>query len=129
MAPYTEALGVVALALAQAGHSALALEAAKGIDDTEQRAEILRAIASSLAQAGQFWEAFFVLRPIDLYNYLEAIAQWLPLLEKLETGLSAVVVSEVVRIIGWVWPQWHKIYDLMTHWNKQLQENLGGVPR
>ena len=90
------------------------MEVARAIEDTSWRDEALRAVALSLAQAGQFGKMFLVLQPLNIYNYLISMAQGLPELEKLEPVLSLKVVREVVRIIGWVWPQWHKIYAILA---------------
>jgi hypothetical protein len=109
-----EALQAVAAALAQGGQGDLALEAVRAIEDAGLRAEALQAVAAALAQGGQFWKAFFIIRPLDLHSFLGAIAQWLPSLKKLEATISLRVVSEVVRITGWVWPQWHTIYDILA---------------
>ena len=62
------ALGAVASALAQAGTTAPALEAARAIEDTGWRAVALGAVASALAQAGKVEGAFLVLTPLGSFS-------------------------------------------------------------
>jgi hypothetical protein len=116
-----DALRAVAASLAQAGRTdeasgtlTEALDVAKSIEDADRRVDALRAVAASLAQTRSFWETFFVSRRRDLYGYLGSLAEWLPSLEELEPGLSMAVIREVVRIIGWVRPQWRKIYEILA---------------
>ena len=109
-----EVLGAVASALAQAGTIAPALEVARAIEDTSWRAAGAGCGGVGPCTSRQNGGSLSCLAPWKLYNYLGAITPWLPSLEKLEPGLSVAVVREVVRIIGWVWPQWHKVYDILA---------------
>src|SRR5262249_25830879 len=107
-------LSAIAASLAQAGHIDESLEVARSIEDTDRRTCALSVVALSLAQAGQFCNAFFVLQPRDFYDYLSSIAKWVLSLERLEPSFYLSIIIEVVRIVGWVRPQWYRIHDILT---------------
>jgi flagellar biosynthesis regulator FlaF len=109
-----EVLRDVASALAQAGREEEAKrsfieaqEAAQAIENPDKRAEALQAVALALAQAGYFQE---VLRASEDLNYhIKVLACLVPSLERLESGLSVELFSQVVRIAGWVLPSWRSM--------------------
>jgi tetratricopeptide (TPR) repeat protein len=109
-----DALSAVASVLAQVGQIAQALEVARSIEDAHRRADALSMLASVLAQADQCGKAFSILQSANFYDYLRSITKWVRSLEKHKPALSLEIMSEVIRIIGWVWPQWHQAYDILT---------------
>jgi hypothetical protein len=49
-----------------------------------------------------------------LWLSLSSIAKWVLSLERLEPSFYLSIIIEVVRIVGWVRPQWHRIHDILT---------------
>jgi hypothetical protein len=46
-------------------------------------------------------------------NAVSVLSEWTPVFEKVELGLSAKVLKEVIRIFGWVHPDWQKLSQLL----------------
>jgi thioredoxin-like negative regulator of GroEL len=109
-----EALRELASALTQAGRYEEAREVASTIEDDSKRAGALRDLASALAQAGRFNYALAVLDLRKLDEFLQALAKWAPSFERVEPGLSVVVLWEATGIVGWVRSDWRTIHELLN---------------
>ena len=85
------------------------------------RTEASNLIAKSLAQSGEFDEALEMLdlsSVSDLRDHITALihhlASWAPAFEKIQSGLSLKILSEVTRIGGWTSPAWLRIHEILT---------------
>ncbi|MBD2103118.1 hypothetical protein [Leptolyngbya sp. FACHB-261] len=107
-----EALRELATAMAQVGQVRQAQQVALGIEPSNS-AGVFSDIATALAQAMRFAEAFATMRPRELNVFLSTVETWTPAFEKLEPGLSAKVLGEAVRIANWVSLSQQKIHELL----------------
>jgi hypothetical protein len=46
-------------------------------------------------------------------NFLEHLIETMPTLETVQPGFSIESLKEVTRIIGWIDPNWQKVYEIM----------------
>lgn len=110
-----EALSSLATALAQAKRYEGARKVASSIEGYWWRTEVLRDFAAALVQAGRFSYALAVLLGLrELNEFVRALAVWAPSFEQVKRGLSVDVLREVVRIAGWVRPDWREIHELLS---------------
>jgi len=89
-----------------------AAKTAYAIQDSSSRAFALASLANALAQAGQFGTALKTIGHKRLDEFLQVLAEWIPLFEKVEAGLAIKVLREATEVIGWVRPDWRKINEL-----------------
>lgn len=68
-------------------------------------------LARSLAEAGHFSDALNVLSICEIDDFLHSVAEWSPSLELLERGLPVSILLNIVRILGWVRPDWDNIHS------------------
>jgi len=56
-----------------------------------------------------FKSAFNTVGLLEINTFLSVLSEWAPAFEKVEAGLLAKVLKEVIRILGWVHPDWQKL--------------------
>ena len=107
-----EALSHLAAALAQAGHFTQAQQVAQALENNWRRADVLRQLVAALAQAGRFPQALTTLGLQDGSQFLAVLAKWVPAFERIETGLSMIVLREALAIWVWAEPEWREVYQV-----------------
>ncbi|MBI5961044.1 MAG: hypothetical protein HY866_20060, partial [Chloroflexi bacterium] len=113
------ALSDLATALASEGDEQAAglfaegLEVARGIQDARSRASALCTLAAALAQASRIAAAFTALGKRGPNEFIQIVAEWNESFDKLHPALSAQILREVLRIVGWVRPDWRPIHALL----------------
>jgi tetratricopeptide (TPR) repeat protein len=107
------ALCSLAAALSQAGYFSKAKELIQTIHDDWYLVLDWNGLATPLAKAGRFSEAFTILGWQRLDLFLCDLTEWVSAFERAEPGLSVTVLREAVRIAGWVRPGWREIYELL----------------
>lgn len=136
----SKALGELAIALAQADYTDKANEAfrkakvtAKEVMDfwlhpngqirDSRQAQVYRCLSEALAKAGKFTEALNILsspEAIQVYNLLEldpflgALLNLITIVENNQPKCSFRVLTETIRIAGWVRSDWNNIYELIS---------------
>jgi len=68
-------------------------------------------LARNLAEAGRFSDALSVLSIREIDDFLHSVAEWSPSLELVERGLPVSILLNMVRILGWVRPDWDNIHS------------------
>jgi tetratricopeptide (TPR) repeat protein len=106
-----EALMILARGLTQAEHFKDAKQAIQAIEEEEKRRWALGFLAIALARQQHFSQALHELGSQNLDDFVHILASCSPIFEQLEAGLSVSALEEVVRIVGWVRPDWRKVAD------------------
>jgi hypothetical protein len=106
-----EALMTLARGLAQAEHFRDAKQAIQAIEEEQKRRWALGSLAIALARQQHFSKALQELGSQTLDDFVHILASCSPIFEQLEAGLSVSALKEVVRIVGWVRPDWRKVAD------------------
>jgi hypothetical protein len=70
--------------------------------------------AEARAQARRFGDALTSLGPRELDRFLQTLAQWAPFFEQIKPRLSIDVLTEGIRIAGWVRVDWRKTHELLS---------------
>lgn len=107
--------------LAQSGYVLEAERVACSIENEEQRSKALSHLATAMALTMNFKGAFNTVGLLDMNTFLSVLSEWTSAFEKLEPGLLAKILKEVVRIFGWVHPDWQKLSQLFDA--KALHKN------
>jgi tetratricopeptide (TPR) repeat protein len=87
---------------------------AQNIRLEERQSNVLEHSPVTATQAMNFEEALVAIGLLELNEFLSVLSEWAPAFEKVELGLSVTVLSEAVRIAGWVHPDWRKISELLN---------------
>jgi tetratricopeptide (TPR) repeat protein len=87
---------------------------AQNIKLEERQSDVLEHSPVTATQAMNFEEALVAVGLLELNEFLSVLSEWTPAFEKVELGLSVTVLSEAVRIAGWVHPDWRKISELLN---------------
>ncbi|MBW4499643.1 MAG: hypothetical protein KME57_08755 [Scytonema hyalinum WJT4-NPBG1] len=87
---------------------------AQNIKLEERQLDVLKHSPVNATQAINFEEALVAIGLLELNEFLSVLSEWAPAFEKVELGLSVTVLSEAVRIAGWVHPDWRKISELLN---------------
>lgn len=107
------AVWAFAAALAQSGNFDEAKKEIQTLIHSDwQRYEGVAGLAAPLANIGNFVEAFTTLGLQKLDKFLFDLTEWTDAFEKVQPNLSIEVMREVVRIAGWISPQWQEIYQI-----------------
>jgi hypothetical protein len=106
-----EALMTLARGLAQAQQFRDAKQAIQAIEEEQKRRWALGSLAIALARQQHFSKALQELGSQNLDDFVHILASCSPIFEQLEAGLSVSALKEVVRIVGWVRPDWRKVAD------------------
>ena len=80
----------------------------------ERQSDVLEHSPVTATQAINFEEALIAIGLLELNEFLSVLSEWVPNFEKVESGLSVTVLSEAIRISGWVHPDWRKISELLN---------------
>ncbi|HEY9796022.1 MAG TPA: hypothetical protein V6D30_10305 [Leptolyngbyaceae cyanobacterium] len=104
-----EALMILARGLTQAEHFKDAKQAIQAIEEEEKRRWALGFLAIALARQQHFSKALQELGSQNLDDFVHILASCSPIFEQLEARLSVSALEEVVRIVGWVRPDWRKV--------------------
>ncbi|MBD1898909.1 NACHT domain-containing protein [Trichocoleus sp. DQ-A3] len=104
-----EALMTLARGLAQAQQFRDAKQAIQTIEEEKKRRWALGSLAIALAQQQHFSEALQEIRSQTLDEFIHILARCSPIFEQLEPGISLSAFKEVMRIVGWVRPDWRKV--------------------
>ena len=80
----------------------------------EKQSDVLEHSPVTATQAMNFEEALVAIGLLELNEFLSVLSEWVLAFEKVELGLSVTVLSEAVRIAGWVHPDWRKISELLN---------------
>ena len=91
------------------------LKLARSIEDRDSRTHVLREIASDLAEHHYFGRAFTILERRQINKFLSTLSKWQNALNQVELGLSQKVLIEVLRIVGWLCPQWQQVYEILCN--------------
>jgi Tfp pilus assembly protein PilF len=106
-----EALMTLARGLAQAEHFRDAKQVIQAIEQEQKRRWALGALAIALARQQHFSQALQELGSQTLDDFVHILASCSAIFEQLEAGLSVSALEVVVRIVGWVRPDWRKVAD------------------
>jgi tetratricopeptide (TPR) repeat protein len=87
---------------------------AQNIKLEEKQLDVLEHSPVTATQAINFEEALVAIGLLELNEFLSILSEWTSAFEKVELGLSVTVLSEAVRIAGWVHPDWRKISELLN---------------
>jgi len=87
---------------------------AQNIKLKEKQSDVLEHSPVTATQAMNFEEALVAIGLLELNEFLSVLSEWALAFEKVELGLSVTVLSEAVRIAGWVHPDWRKISELLN---------------
>ena len=87
---------------------------AQNINLKEKQSDVLEHSPVTATQAMNFEEALVAIGLLELNEFLSVLSKWALAFEKVELGLSVTVLSEAVRIAGWVHPDWRKISELLN---------------
>ena len=79
-----------------------------------KQSNVLKHSPVTATQVINFEEALVAVGLLELNEFLSVLSEWAPTFEKLELKLSVTVLSEAVRIAGWVHPDWRKISGLLN---------------
>ena len=104
-----EALVTLARGLAQAQQFRDAKQVTRAIEEEEKRRWALGSLALALARQQHFSQALQELGSQNLDDFVHIVASCSAIFEQLEAGLSVSALEEVVRIVGWVRPNWRKV--------------------
>ena len=117
---YVKALIALEVALAEVGEkekaSAIHAEVMELVQygrNTITSTTDLGEIGIVLGKAGYFVEAVITLGQESLDKTLSKLIEWIDAFEKVELGLSLVVLRQALRIAGWVHPGWQDIYEIL----------------
>ena len=119
---YVKALIALEVALAEAGEeekkkaSAIHAEVMELVQygrNTISSTTDLGEIGIVLGKVRYFVEAVITLGQESLDQTLSNLAEWIDAFEKVESGLSLVILREALRIAGWVHPDWQDIYKML----------------
>jgi tetratricopeptide (TPR) repeat protein len=91
-----------------------ALSSLQSIEDPGRRPYPRKVLAGAFAAAGRFQEAFSILGPRELNEFVLSLAQWSAAFDRIELNLSITLISEVIRVIGWVSEQFEEIGQLLA---------------
>jgi hypothetical protein len=80
--------------------------------DTDE--EDLFNIVARIGKLGKLMDGFNLINiyQYDLDSFIDTLLEWSDAFEKIESGLSLVILKEVIRIASWVSPQWQEIYQI-----------------
>ena len=95
------------------GHNREVIEAIQKIDSSG-REYVLKEIASIMAKAGVFTEAFTFLPLGGSDDIIGILAEWSDAFENIEPGLALNILREAIRIAMWVYPNWQEVHALIT---------------
>jgi tetratricopeptide (TPR) repeat protein len=87
---------------------------AQNIKLEEKQSDVLEHSPVTATEAINFEEALITIGLLELNEFLSVLSEWTPDFEKVESGLSVTVLSEAVRIAGWVHPDWRKLSELLN---------------
>jgi tetratricopeptide (TPR) repeat protein len=87
---------------------------AQNIKLEEKQLDVLEHSPVTATQVINFEEALVAIGLLELNEFLSILSEWTSAFEKVELGLSVTVLSEAVRIAGWVHPDWRKISELLN---------------
>ncbi|MBD1808124.1 tetratricopeptide repeat protein [Microcoleus sp. FACHB-SPT15] len=87
---------------------------AQNIKLEKKQLDVLEHSPVTATQAMNFEEALVATGLLELNEFLSVLSEWAPAFEKVKSGLSVTVLSEAVRIAGWVHPDWRKISELLN---------------
>jgi hypothetical protein len=117
----TEALWELTAALARTGQVAQAQavwaqarEVAIAIGDRRALVEALSNLCYVVSQTRRFAEALTTAGLQTLDDFLQILVAWQSAFEQIESGLAMMILKESVRIVGWVRPDWQKIYEILN---------------
>ena len=80
----------------------------------ERQPDVLEHSPVTTTQTINFEEALITIGLLELNEFLAVLPEWTSDFEKVELGLSVTVLSEAVRIAGWVHPDWRKLSELLN---------------
>ena len=108
---YKVEFGQVALveAYARVGRVDEASQFAKVIASFDGQRKVRSILAACHARAHRFGEAMDELRSLSIDEYLGEVASWAPYLEQVSPGFASVSLRELMRIAGWIRPDWRRL--------------------
>lgn len=108
------ALSALAVALAYANKFDEAYKVACSIQVAGRREVALGVLAATLAHEHRFNEAFHVLGRPELDDFVQSISSWAKPINMIRPKLSADLLCEVVRIVGWIRVDWYTVFELLS---------------
>lgn len=87
---------------------------AQNIKLEERQLDALEHSPVAATQAINFEEALIAIGLLELNEFLPVLSEWTPDFERVESGLSVTVLSEALRIAGWVHPDWRKLSEQLN---------------
>ena len=111
----SSSLDVLVIDIAKLEQFSTARKVAYAIEDDLMRVNTLRELATVVAWLGFFKEAFSIVGLKNgLIQFLDDLGDWICASETVEQKLSLEMLQETVRILGWTYPYWGKIYDQLV---------------
>lgn len=107
------ALKALVRELIQSGQFTDAKELIHTIEDLKAQRWALGLLAISLMRQQRFAEALKELEPQTPDDFVHILASCASILDQLEAGLSLASLNHIVRILGWVRPDWRKIGNIL----------------
>ncbi|MBW4594715.1 MAG: hypothetical protein KME46_17835 [Brasilonema angustatum HA4187-MV1] len=103
------------LLLAMAQQFPAAIKIAQAIKDDQEQISILSELAATIAWMGCFKEALSIFGfKNGQSQFLNALVEWIFASEKVEQKRWLEILQETIRIFGWMYPYWHKVYDQLV---------------
>lgn len=97
-----------------AGERERALQVAASIEDRDWRVEALQGIARSIAEAHQMAAALASIKQQNLTNFMQWLGNCAESFEAIVPGLAVKVITQAARIVGWQYPDWTAIYEILV---------------
>jgi tetratricopeptide (TPR) repeat protein len=110
-----QALRFLAKTLIQAGQIRDARQLIQTIEEAKEQRQVLGSLAIALMRQQRFTEA---LKELDVQtpdDFVHLLASCPLIFDQIETGLNLIILSHVVRIVGWVRPDWRKISSILSY--------------
>ena len=81
---------------------------------TDIDGEDLFDIGAGLGKIGKFIDGLKIMSiyQYELDSFTDTLVEWSDAFENIESGLSLVILKEVIRISSWVSPYWQEIYQI-----------------
>ena len=108
-------LDVLVIDLAKVGKFSAARKVAYAIEDDSMQINTLRQLAKVVALLGFFKEAFNIFGfKNGLIQFLNNLGDWICGSQIVEQKLTLEVLQETIRIFGWTYPYWGKLYNQLV---------------
>jgi len=60
------------------------------------------------------FQAFAIIGPRELAEFIQFLAFWAKDFEQIESGLSILVLREAIDVVCWVRPSWRSIHAILA---------------